>query len=491
MNLPNNPLIYEINTAAWLEMQSQRRGEKITLGTVSDAVLDEIAALHFDMVWLMGVWKRSPAAQLIARTHPGLQHEYSLALPDFTVNDVVGSPYAIHQYTVDNAFGGRDALAVLRGKLAERGIKLMLDYVPNHVATDHHWTIDAPEALVRGTTDDLTHRPSYYYQSENEYIFAHGRDPYFPAWTDTAQVDAFSAVARDRAIELLLDVAAQCDGVRCDMAMLMVSRIFSQTWNRQDAPPIEFWQHVISAVRSQYPDFVFMAEVYWDMEGELLALGFDYAYDKRLYDRMRDKGADQIRDHLLAGLEYQKRMTRFIENHDEKRAADVFRWRNRAAATLVTLLPGATLIHEGQLEGWRRKLPVQLGRRYAEPNDETLHTFYRRLLTEAALPIYHQGVFMTLGANPILGNDDGHDELVSFAWVLGEEWRIIAVNYSERTVRARILLPIPAWANHKIGTFRDVLSDLVIQEHPLDVLTRGLELSLNPFEARVFQVMLT
>lgn len=488
MKLQNNPLIYEINTAAWLDMLSRRAGEKITLATVPDSVLDEIAALHFDMVWLMGVWKRSPVAQEIGRTHPGLQHEYTLALPDFTIRDVVGSPYAIHQYTVDFDFGGRDELAMLRGKLAERGMKLMLDYVPNHVAADHHWTVDAPEALVRGIDADLAHRPGYFYPAPNGYIFAHGRDPYFPAWTDTVQVDAFSSIARDRATELLLDIAAQCDGVRCDMAMLMVSRIFSQTWNRQDAPEEEFWQKVIPAVRATHPDFIFMAEVYWEMEGELLVQGFDYTYDKRLYDRMRDKGADQIRDHLLAGLEYQQHMTRFIENHDEKRAADAFRGRNRAAAVLTTLLPGATLIHEGQMEGWKRKLPVQLGRRFPEMTDETFRSFYHRLFTEAANPVYHQGIYMALAAHPILGNDTGHEDIVAFAWVLDAEWRVVIVNYGDRVIRARVMLPNSAWADRKVCIFNDVLSEQILQARGLDLLTRGLELTLNPFEPRVLRL---
>ena len=65
---------------------------------------------------------------------------------------------------------------------------------------------------------------------------------------------------------------------------------------------------------------MFVAEVYWDKEYDILQQGFDYAYDKTLYDRIMAGDVQKIRQHLVAALDYQQHMLRFIENHDEPRA---------------------------------------------------------------------------------------------------------------------------------------------------------------------------
>ncbi|PJF38055.1 MAG: alpha-amylase, partial [Phototrophicales bacterium] len=138
-------------------------------------------------------------------------------------------------------------------------------------------------------------------------VVAHGRDPYFPGWIDTAQLDAFSPSYRQAALETLLDIADQCDGVRCDMAMLLVNRIFAQTWGDYvDEPPkTEFWEDIIPNVKALHPNFIFIAEVYWDMEHELQKLGFDYTYDKVFYDRLVEQELEQLKTHLQADINYQ------------------------------------------------------------------------------------------------------------------------------------------------------------------------------------------
>ncbi len=489
--LPRNPLIYEINTWIWLaELSAQAGKTAITLADVPDAELDRLAALSFNAVWLMGMWERSKGGQVIARTHPGLQGEYAHALPDYTWDDVVGSPYAVSRYAVAEHFGGRAALATLRHRLADRGMRLILDFVPNHVAIDHHWTLDCPDCLVNGTQVDLTTRPGSYFQvADNGRIIAHGRDPFFPAWTDTAQIDAFSEALRERARATLLDIADQCDGVRCDMAMLVTNRVFAQTWGHTEAPATDYWQTMIPAVKAEHPAFIFMAEVYWDMEHELLAQGFDYTYDKRLYDRMRDGAAAGVRDHLLAGIDYQRGMVRFIENHDEGRALTTFGLeRSRAAAALTVLLPGASLIHEGQIEGRGVKIPVQLGRRVDEPIVTGLPEFYRALIAEAAAAPYHEGAYMALAANPILGRDPGPASLIAFAWVLGADWRIVAVNFSDAPITVRLFVPNPDRAGTQVVTLTDALTDETIQINGDDLLTAGLSLTLHAFGIRIMRV---
>jgi len=488
----NHPLLYEINTFAWLNTLSHRYGRGITLHNVPDEVLDTIAADHFDVVWLMGIWERSPDARDIARSHEGLRNDYAHALPGFTEDDIIGSPYAIHRYAVDSRIGGRDGLAAFREALRRRGMALILDYVPNHVANDHHWIHDHPDALLGGTDEDMLESPGHFYRARSGRIVAHGRDPYFPPWGDTAQVNAFSPAGRAVTREALIEIAKQCDGVRCDMAMLLVNRIFAMTWGLNDHHQNEFWREVIPAVKTAFPNFLFMAEVYWDMEHELQRLGFDYTYDKRLYDRLLHEGTALVRDHLMASYKYQARMVRFLENHDEPRALTAFGEKRIAAAAVLTLtLPGMKLIYEGQLEGRRVKLPVQLGRAPDEPLEAWLRDMYRSLLAEVNHPIYHDGVFMLLAAHPNPNESESvvHGAVIAYAWAYQEHWRLIVVNRADHAVRARVMLPQPSFR----GSGQWHLSDALDDNHTKvvsgdDMLTAGIGVDLAPNSAHIYHM---
>jgi hypothetical protein len=336
--------IYELNTAVLL---GGRRLEDVDWGFVPDV----------DAVWLMGVWKRSPAGLAIARTEPELIDGMRAALPDLRDEDVIGSPYCVRDYVVDPRFGD---LAAAREALAARGLKLILDFVPNHVAPDHPWVDERPECFVHDASGAV----------------ALGRDPYFPPWPDVVQLNAFAPELRAAAGETLRAIAEQCDGVRCDMAMLMTNEVFSRTWSL--APPAtEYWPEVMAGIRD---DFTWIAEAYWDMEFALTQQGFDLCYDKRLYDRLAHEDAAAVRGHLQADLDYQHRLVRFIENHDEPRAATAFGPRARAAAVVMSTVPGARLYHDGQFDGRRTKIPVFLARGPVEPVDEDLRAFYAPLV---------------------------------------------------------------------------------------------------------------
>ena len=243
---------------------------------------DAIAELGFDTVWLMGVWERSPAGIAIALENDGLVASFREALPDYVPEDVVGSPYCIRRYVVDPHLGGPTGLAAARAALAERGLRLILDFVPNHVAPDHPWTAQHPEYFVRGERTSATR------SSRGGAGLENGRDPYFPAWPDVVQLDVFSAELRAAAVATLLEIAEQCDGVRCDMAMLVLNDVFERTWGPRVGPPPneEYWPTMIAAVREAHPGFLFLAEAYWDLEWTLQQQGFDACYDKRLYDRL-------------------------------------------------------------------------------------------------------------------------------------------------------------------------------------------------------------
>ncbi len=353
---PADPVIYEVNTAVWLTSLSRAAGRRLTLGEVAASDWEAVTPAGVDAVWLMGVWQRSPAGLAVTRADAKVMASFGDLLPDLEPEDVIGSPYCVRRYVADPMFGGPGGLAAARAALAARGVRLLLDYVPNHVAMDHPWVTSKPEAFVHGDEHDADADPAAWIKIGGQ-VLAHGRDPYFPAWTDVVQLNAFSPALRAAAAQTLTDIAGQCDGVRCDMAMLMINRIFRQTWGDRAGPEPaeEFWPGLIGEVRGRHPDTLFVAEAYWDLEWELQQQGFGFCYDKRLYDRIVGQDASGVRDHLGADLSYQSRLIRFLENHDEPRiAASIPADAGRAAAVAIATLPGATLWHEGQFEGLAR-----------------------------------------------------------------------------------------------------------------------------------------
>lgn len=275
---PKYPLIYEINTWVWLRELGQKYREPITLASVPSEEWDALAAFGFDAVWFMGVWERSPAGIRISMRNEGLLADFRRALPDFTDQDNVGSPYCVRRYLVDAELGGRQGLALAREALAGRGLRLILDYVPNHVAPDHPWALEHPEYFIQGTAEDLERDPDAFL-SAGEKVIACGKDPYFPAWPDVLQLNAFHPGLRQAAIETVAEIASQCDAMRCDMAMLLMNQIFERTWGERTGPKpaAEYWPELISAVKRTQPAVKFIAEAYWDLEWELQLHGLTTA----------------------------------------------------------------------------------------------------------------------------------------------------------------------------------------------------------------------
>jgi hypothetical protein len=441
-NWPDQPSILEINVRTWLSGLSSRYGQRITLDCVPGHIWEELSRSSVDGVWLMGVWRRSELARSISLRDVSVVAECRRLLADFSPEDVSGSPYAIGEYFVDPHLGGPEGLAEARRQLASRGLCLLLDFVPNHVAPDHPWIRQHPEYFVRGDQNDQQRAPEAFFRA-GESVIARGRDPYFAPWPDTAQLNAFETTLRAAAVDTVRAIAEQCDGVRCDMAMLLINRVFGQTWAGRvgTVPATEYWRDLIARVREIHPSFIFVAEAYWDLEWDLLQQGFDYCYDKRLYDRLVEGSTAQIREHLAAPVEYQRRLIRFLENHDEARAAAVFpASRNRIAAVALMTLPGAKLLQEGQFTGARIRFSVHLGRCLEEPPDEELRAFYLDLMEAVCALELRHGMWQLCEQRGWPDNRSC-DHMISWCWEVTGRKYLVVLNLADRRGQSQITPP--------------------------------------------------
>ena len=493
------PSLYQINTRVWLYELGLTLGRPATLDDVADAALDRIAADGFDWVWLLGVWQTGEAGREVSRTIPEWQREYQAVLPDFTAADVSGSPFAVREYVVSGDFGGTRALEHFRKRLAGRGIKLMLDFVPNHTALDHPWVYEHPEYYVPGSEDDLTREPQNYRRlatRSGPRVLAHGRDPYFAGWPDTLQLNYRHPRLRSAILEVLAGIAYQCDGVRCDMAMLVLPDVIIRTWGDRARPhgtaavDDSFWAMAIDHVRQRRPEFVFLAEAYWDLEWELQQQGFDYTYDKRFYDRLHAQDAAAVRGHLLADLDFQRRSAHFLENHDEPRAAAVFPPDvHQAAAVLAFLVPGLRFVHEGEPAGRRVRASNHLRRRIPEPLDADLESFYARLFACMRRSEVCEGDWRLLERVPAWDGNPTWDRFIAFAWETAGRRLLVTVNYGRGQGQCYLDLP---WADleGRLVVFQDVMIPTVRYEREgSDVERRGLYLDMPPWGYHVFEVL--
>jgi glycosidase len=486
------PTLFQINTRVWLTELGRTLGRPATLDAIPDAALDHLAEQGFDWVWFLSVWQTGLAGQQVSRRNPEWRREFQETLPDLREDDIAGSGFAITGYAVHEALGGDAALARLRQRLRTRGLRLMLDFVPNHTGLDHPWVEEHPEYYIPGTELDLARAPQNYTwvrRQGGDVLLAHGRDPYFPGWPDTLQLNYGNPATQEAMIEELTKIAEQCDGVRCDMAMLVLPEVFERTWGLPAQP---FWPQATQRVRQQVPDFCFMAEVYWDLEWTLQQQGFDYTYDKRLYDRLHTGPARPVREHFHAGLDYQDRLARFLENHDEPRAATAFAPGVHEAAAVITFLsPGLRFFHQGQCEGRKKRISPHLVRGPEEPMDQPLTPFYDRLLAVLRRPAVRDGQWQLLECVPAWDGNWTWDCFLAFAWHgPGAERLLVTVNYAPNQSQCYVLLPFPDLSGRAVQ-LKDLIGSLRYDRDGSDLVSRGLYLDLPPWGFHIFKVSMS
>ncbi|MCP4764425.1 MAG: alpha-amylase, partial [archaeon] len=423
------------------------------------------------------------------------------------------------EYTVNPEFGGLSGIKKIYNELKTRGIHLILDFVSNHTAIDNHWAKSHPEYYIQGNEEVLESLPEIFLKMNNS-IFAHGKDPYFPPWADTLQLNAFSPEYRNQTIETLLEIAQYCDGVRCDMAMLLVSSIFKNAWGdiAGEIPLKEYWTEIIESVKQSHPNFKFIAEVYWGLELELQKQGFDLCYDKGLYDRLIRETPTNIRKYLRESLEYQAKLLRFTENHDEIRCIEAFKEKYKAAAVITYTSPSAKLFHDGQVEGYTIRIPVQLRRRpHEEQNMETFE-FYSKLfylfnnylsdngywrlinvqieekveektkIKDYSLILKGKGSrFMGHGSIPL---QISQNPFISYLWEYEEYSILIIVNYSEVQGKGKIHLNQLLKSNNSAENFilLDLMKKTIIDFNINQIQNEGLSVIIPPWGIKIIKI---
>jgi hypothetical protein len=499
--VPPIPLLFQVNTRVTLGERARDLGRPATLDDLPDAWLDSVADQGYQWVWLLGLWQTGEAGRQISRSHPGLREECARVLPDLVDEDISGSPFAIREYRVHADFGGNAALARLRKRMGRRGLKLMADFVVNHGAPDHPWLETHPEWFILGSESDRAREPANWIRlpagpSGRPAVVAHGRDPYFPGWPDTVQFNLRHPGCREALLGELERLADLCDGLRCDMAMLAQNDVFRQTWGDRSLPAdgalpsdLPFWPEAIRRVKAAHPAFMFLAEVYWDREGQMQAEGFDFTYDKRLYDRLRRGDAAAVRAHLRAEPSFQERSMRFLENHDEERAALAFPpAMHRAAALVAFLVPGLKLVHQGQTEGRRIRISMHLGRRPVEPVDPGSEEFYARLLESMRLPDIQEGRWSLVEPMPAWEGNVSCDGFLAFRWRRpGRPGALAVINYSAVPAQCRVRLDDAGTAEKSLR-LRDLFSEAVYVRERKEAEGPGIYFDMPPWGFQFFEM---
>ena len=479
--LSAHPILYEISTRPFLYELSQKYGKEIKkIRDIPYTEFDNLKNAGIEIVWFMGVWKLGTYGLEFDQ-----KQDYSGVLPGWTKDDVIGSPYAIAEYVCNPEIGTNEDLTWLKKQLNDRGMKLMLDFVPNHSA------VDAPTATTnkklymqapRGKTD-----PSRY-TSEG---LAYGKDPYFAPWMDVIQWNYWESETIQFMQQNLLTVLKYADGARCDMAHLILNDVFGKTWEEElkawgyPRPPKEFWETAIKAAKSKYPHAILLAEVYedWAIE-KLYQLGFTYCYDKALLDKLEGSAFD-VNDYIhYKGEYFFGHVAHFVENHDENRA--VFNMQGniekaKAAGTIAATLGGMIFFNHGQWNGLKNKLDVHLRRGAPESGDSTMPKYYQKLLTIIADPAFK-------GPNYFFVWNMSGDKASDFIAYIREQDKshyLVVVNYNQNYGCAEV--PIYNIEGSGMKKVKEMISGVEYNRNADTMRGVGLTVCLSAYQAQIFK----
>ena len=488
-----NHKLYEINTRMWIK----QFGKDVKLSEVPISYFKNLKQKGFDLIWLMGVWK-TPAENIQYAFAPELIKAYKKCLPDWKKEDVIGSPYAIDSYQLNPKLGSFDDLLILKDKLNKIGLKLILDFIPNHFGSDSSVVKNSTHLFLPGDKQLLKEEPSTYFRlsSDKNIILGHGRDPFFPAWSDTAQLNYFSDETRTFMTEQLFRLIKYCDGIRCDMAMLMMNNIFQSTWPgpitklNYKKPKNEFWYQAIKKVKKVNPNFIFIGEVYWDLESELIQLGFDFTYYKHFLDMLINNDTSGIVNILKSDYNYLNKLVFFIENHDEERAVKSLGIKKSIASAVILLtIPGMKLFYNDQLEGRKIKCPIQLGRRSVDKGSKTIRDFYSKILALINNETYKKGKFKLLHAIKFDEKDESYKNILTWYWRFNNNIKITIVNFSKKHSKGKIKLPTDNFPQKII--LKNLLTKANMKITSKKLTDEGFIVQLKGYQSRIIEINLS
>jgi len=484
--------MYEINTRLFLrEYDTPKKKAKIL--DVPFQFWENLSRLGIDNVWLMGLWKIPKSTINKYCLDIFLIDEYKQSLKDFCLDDVVGSPYSIEDYVINPEIGTFADIKILKKTLNSLGINLFADFISNHFSSESSLLKSNPEIFLHVSKNLVADDPFSYFNptNDNKNYFAHGRDPFFSAWKDTALVNYFSEKARNFMINKLLFLSEIFDGIRVDMAMLSLNNVFQNTWGGIlndggfSAPEKEFWEIAVQTVKKSNPNFVFIGEVYWDLEWELQRLGFDFTYDKTLTDRLKGNFVIGIKEHLQATEDFQLKSVRFLENHDEPRAVHYLGVeKSKAAAIIISTTLGMSFYFHGQFEGEKVKLPVQLGRKPHCSINENLQSFYMNLLKIATNDVFKYGEWLLLNPIASWSTDVTYRNILAYLRFNNGQFRLVITNYSNETSSARIKFEPPEGMREFVLT--DLLDNNQYTRNSTEIRSEGLYVKLSPYQSHIF-----
>lgn len=459
------PVIYQIFTRLYGNKTKNNKPNgtlqengSAKMNDITATKLQRISRMGFTHVWFTGLIEHATqtdhTAFGISKDHPAV------------VKGKAGSPYAIKDYydiDPDLAVSVPDRMKefkALLNRTHKAGLKMVIDFVPNHVARHYH-SDAAPKGVEDlGEKDDTTKgfdpQNNFYYlpgqQLRTDFARSAAKsEPYveLPAkatgndcfnaspsrndWYETVKLNYGIDYQGGRATHfsptpstwkkmtdiLLFWAEKGVDAFRCDMAEMV---------------PTAFWSHAVAAVKKEHPDVLFIGEVYNPAQyRDYLAAGFDYLYDKvGLYDTLRaivcgNASASCITSCWQATDDIKEHMLHFLENHDEQRIASAYFAGNAekakpALAAGALMSPGAYMVYAGQeigeagmdVEGfsgndgrttifdyWNpaslQKLTAPAFEKKLTPEEAALYDYYQKILTLCnSRKAFEQGGFFDL-----------------------------------------------------------------------------------------------
>ena len=487
MTTPRYPSLYQINTRVWLTDLSAALGRKATLDDIPDADLDRLARLGFDWVWLLSVWRTGEAAQRISRSNPEWRHEFEETLPDLREEDIGGSGFAITGYTVHPELGGDEALARLRRRLRDRGLRLMLDFVPNHTAPDHPWVEEHPDYYVAGTEADLAQAPQNYTRVEQRR--RRSRSGLRPR-------PVFLGVAGHAAARLRNSGHSGGDVWRAPQDRRAMR--WRALRHGDAGPPRRLRADVGSAraalLAGHHPACPRAGARVLLHGGGVLGPRMDHAAaGVRL--RLRQAPVRLLARRLRqAGAGAPARRPRLPGPAgpfpgEPRRAAsrrDVCAGATRPRRSSRSSHPGLRFFHQGQFEGRKKRISPHLVRAPVEQPDDALRQFYDRLLSVLRRPDLRDGSWRQLECAPAWDGNWTWDGFLACTWQgASDERLVVAVNYAGNQAQCYVRMPFADLSGRTVH-LRDLMSPAVYDRAGDDLLANGLYLDLPPWGCHVF-----